>query len=69
MHPLDRGENLLRARTMRVRDTDEVIGQVTFSAGIATCRDDPEDALRQADGLLYEAKNSGRNRTIYKAAA
>jgi len=57
------------ARTMRVRDTDEMIGQVTFSAGIATCGDHPEDALREADILLYEAKNSGRNRTIYKAAA
>ncbi|MGF7169591.1 diguanylate cyclase [Sphingobium xanthum] len=66
---VEKARTAVGARTMRVRDTDEVIGQVTFSAGIATCRDDPEDALRQADGLLYEAKNSGRNRTIYKAAA
>lgn len=66
---VEKARTAVGARTMRVRDTDEVIGQVTFSAGIATCRDHPEDALREADTLLYEAKNSGRNRTIYKAAA
>ena len=42
---------------------------MTFSAGIATTMSDPEEALRRADQSLYEAKSSGRNRTIYKQAA
>lgn len=66
---LEKARTAVGARTMRVRDTDELIGQVTFSAGITLCGDDPEAALREADILLYEAKSSGRNRTIYKAAA
>ena len=66
---LEKARTAVCARTMRVRDTDEVIGQVTFSAGIATCFADPQEALREADHLLYEAKNSGRNRTVYKVAA
>lgn len=56
-------------RNFRVRETDDLIGQVTFSAGIATTQRDPDEALREADMFLYEAKNGGRNRTIYKAAA
>ena len=48
----------------RVRGTDDPLGQVSFSAGIATTRTDPKQALLEADQALYEAKNSGRNRTI-----
>jgi len=66
---VEKARTAVGERSMRVRDTDEVIGQVTFSAGIALCSTDPEAALREADTLLYEAKSSGRNRTIYKAAA
>ncbi|BAK68314.1 conserved hypothetical protein [Sphingobium sp. SYK-6] len=66
---VEKARAAVSSRNMRVRDTDEPLGQVTFSAGIALCRNDPEAALRQADDLLYEAKNSGRNRTIYKVAA
>ncbi|MBT2188836.1 GGDEF domain-containing protein [Sphingobium nicotianae] len=66
---VEKARTAVGERNLRVRDTDEVIGQVTFSAGIALCGNDPEAALREADSLLYEAKSSGRNRTIYKAAA
>lgn len=66
---LERARKAVAERNFRVRDTDELIGQVTFSAGIATTRCDPEEALRAADQSLYEAKSTGRNRTIYRAAA
>lgn len=63
---VERARQAIAARTFRVRDTDELIGQVTFSAGIATTLNDPSEALREADHSLYEAKNNGRNRTVYK---
>jgi diguanylate cyclase len=66
---VEKARTAVGSRSLRVRGTDEQIGQVTFSAGIATCMSDPDGALREADSRLYEAKNSGRNRTVYKAAA
>ena len=57
----------IASRNFRVRDTDELIGQVTLSAGVASTVDDASEALRDADRSLYEAKNQGRNRTVYKA--
>lgn len=56
-------------RNFRIRETDQPIGTVTFSAGVAQAHGDPEEALRAADTSLYEAKNSGRNRTVWRAAA
>ncbi|MCE7794946.1 GGDEF domain-containing protein [Sphingobium sufflavum] len=63
---VEKAREAVSERNFRVRDTDEMIGQVTFSAGIATTTCDPSEALREADHSLYEAKNSGRNRTICK---
>lgn len=39
-------------------------GPVTFSAGIAqnTANDNQYDLLKRADGLMYQAKDNGRNR-------
>jgi diguanylate cyclase len=51
----------------KVRETDAPLGQVTFSAGIATTRTDPDQALQEADQALYEAKNNGRNQTVVRA--
>jgi len=45
---------------------------VTVSVGVATSRglgDSPEALLKRADEGVYEAKQSGRNRVIVKAAA
>jgi diguanylate cyclase len=50
-------------RRLRVRETDEVIGAVTFSAGLTgITRGEPlEAALVRADAALYAAKQAGRN--------
>jgi two-component system cell cycle response regulator len=45
---------------------------VTVSVGVATSRglgDSPEGLLKRADEGVYEAKQSGRNRVIVRAAA
>ncbi|OJY69759.1 MAG: hypothetical protein BGP16_08440 [Sphingobium sp. 66-54] len=66
---IEKAREAVSARRMRVRDTDETIGRVTFSAGIAMCGANPDEALRVADQLLYEAKSAGRNCTICRLAA
>ncbi|MBU6268235.1 MAG: GGDEF domain-containing protein [Sphingomonadales bacterium] len=48
------------------RHTDEPIGYVTFSAGVANVfgYDDPRAALHAADDALYQAKEGGRNQVV-----
>jgi diguanylate cyclase len=66
---VEKARSALSQRHFRVRETDAPIGQVTFSAGIAATDHDPQEALREADDLLYEAKRNGRNRTVCRMAA
>jgi PleD family two-component response regulator len=43
---------------------------VTFSIGVASCERPPVDLnglLGEADKLMYEAKNGGRNRILQRA--
>ena len=52
-------------RALKVRETGESLGRVTFSAGVAAFNPPPFDlALRTADSLLYQAKLAGRNRVL-----
>lgn len=52
-------------RALRVRETGDSLGRITFSAGIAAFNPPPFDlALRTADALLYQAKLAGRNRVL-----
>lgn len=63
---VEKARTVLTERQLRVRETDELIGTITFSAGIAMTRSNAEDALREADALLYTAKNQGRNCTVHR---
>ncbi len=60
---LDSARADVAARRFRVRDTEEGIGQVTFSAGVTAIRadDSHEGAFVRADQLLYTAKSQGRD--------
>lgn len=61
---IDRARDAVREKRLRVRETGESIGEVTFSAGITGFRPDDthETVFARADALLYRAKNEGRNR-------
>jgi diguanylate cyclase len=49
---------------IRRADTDETIGNVTVSIGVASCAASEafESMLARADGALYQSKTAGRNR-------
>jgi diguanylate cyclase len=63
---IDTTREELATRQFKVRGTDAPLGNITFSAGVASCAAPPdrEPPLKRADILLYEAKNSGRNRVL-----
>lgn len=60
---LDAVRERLAERRFVNRQTDDPIGRVTFSAGVADvfAYPTPRDALRAADEALYLAKEQGRN--------
>lgn len=61
---VERARDAVRSRRMRVRETGEPVGEITFSAGItAMGPDDTQETLfARADALLYRAKKEGRDR-------
>jgi len=66
---LDCARDILGARSFKLRETDQPLGQVTFSGGVARGRHaDGTPALQRADALLYAAKNGGRNQVFCEAA-
>ncbi|WP_341207245.1 GGDEF domain-containing protein [uncultured Sphingomonas sp.] len=56
---LDEVRERLSQRSLVHQDSGAPIGQITFSAGVATAA--REDALTAADLALYAAKNRGKN--------
>jgi diguanylate cyclase len=66
---LDEVRDILSARRFKLRETDQPLGKVTFSGGVARGRHpDGTPALQRADALLYAAKNGGRNQIFCEAA-
>ncbi len=56
----------LAKRRFRVRETDEPIGNITFSAGVVkgVAGEGRAALMARADAALYRAKGEGRNRTM-----
>ena len=56
----------LGARTFRVRETDEPIGRISMSIGLASLRgQDVDEAIELADRRLYAAKRAGRDCVVH----
>jgi diguanylate cyclase len=63
------GDHIRRAvmsKELMKRSTGQNLGRVTISVGVATARngDTVQSIITRADGCLYAAKRSGRNRVI-----
>lgn len=67
----DRIRKAVESRRLKKRRTDEDLGVVTLSMGVALLawNDTAETLIDRADGLLYAAKKQGRNRVVEQGAA
>ncbi|MCW5625465.1 MAG: diguanylate cyclase [Burkholderiales bacterium] len=68
-HLVRRAERLREGiRSMSIHHEGQSLGQVTMSFGVASmvahAETDGKEALRHADGALYQAKRSGRDRVV-----
>ena len=64
---LNRARADLAQRNFKLRDTDELLGQITFSAGVAVAFGDQSEsfaAIERADASMYCAKTAGRNQVL-----
>jgi diguanylate cyclase len=60
----------IRTKRLRRRSTNEDLGQVTISIGLArlTAADTPQGLVERADACLYASKRNGRDRVTTDAA-
>lgn len=63
---IERVREDMAKRRFRVRETDEPIGAITFSAGVVkgVAGEGRASLMARADAALYRAKGEGRNRTM-----
>jgi diguanylate cyclase len=63
---LEHAKNQLGNRQFKLRDSDEPLGRITFSAGVTALakHEDFAAAVERADRLLYQAKGAGRDRVF-----
>lgn len=59
---VDKAREAMRDRRMKLRESDEPLGRISFSAGVAESGDG--DALERADERLYAAKQAGKDRVL-----
>ncbi|MDE1974528.1 MAG: GGDEF domain-containing protein [Hyphomicrobiales bacterium] len=62
----DHIRNTVMTKELMKRSTGEKLGRITISIGVALLRSDDtaQSLMERADGCLYAAKRSGRNRVV-----
>lgn len=61
---IERARASIESKNYHIRQTKTPLGQITFSAGVASSSDNKNDAIVRADKFLYQAKEQGRNMIV-----
>ncbi|MBB5712825.1 GGDEF domain-containing protein [Sphingomonas xinjiangensis] len=62
---VEKARATLTAKRLRVRDSDQPLGTISFSAGVVASRGrSPAEIIEAAEALLQRAKRNGRNQVL-----